>query len=245
MSYISKKGERAKESAMQEGGNNNVLKSFKSGTTYKVRVPSATDFVEYYNHSVYKVFYSTPCTRASGQEDMYDKAVDLIYKDANNAKKAGDESRAEDLKQKAYQLKAKPKYLFGFFDLEEDGEPLIIDVSKKQAQALITGIEKFSKRLDKTAFEISKTGTGTSTTVSIMPVLDIDEDLTEAEQEAFKNTKGKEFPEELYGKVFKTKSTDEQIEDLKAFGFDVGRLGYETDEVTPIEDSDENPAVNF
>ena len=246
MSYISKKGREAAESAMSEGSSNvsKALKTFKSGTTYKVRVPSISDFVEYFNHSVFKVFYSCPCTRANGEPDAYDKAVDLLYQDADKAKKAGDEPLAEELRKQAYTLKAKPRYLFGFFNLE-DGEPLIIDVSKKQAQVLILGIEKFAKKLNKVAFEISKTGSGQSTTVSIMPVLDMDDDLSKDEQKAFETTKDKDFDDDIYGKVLKVKTEDEQIADLRAFGFDVSRLGYDNDEAAPIDDADEDPSVNF
>ena len=246
MSYIAKKGRAAAESAMQEGGKDysKALVKFKSGTTYIVRVPSLSDFVEYFNHSVFKVFYSTPCTRANGKEDLFDKAVALLYDDAKKAKDAGKEKEAEELRNQAYQLKAKPKYLFGFFDLET-GEPIIIDLSKKQAQVVITAVDKFAKRVGSLAFEISKTGTGTSTAVSFIPLLD---DMTATQQKNFDATAGKEFPEELYGKVLYVKNEEEQAKDLIAFGFDVGRLGITLtdEEVTPIDDNtDDDPAANF
>lgn len=245
MSYIAKKGRAAAESAMQEGGGKDFSKalvSFKSGTEYKVRVPSTEDFVEFFNHSVFKVFYSCPCTKKDGEPDLYDSAVDLLYKDAEKAKKAGKEKEAEELRNKAYQLKAKPRYLFGFYNLE-DGQPIIVDVSKKQAQVIISSIDKFYKKIGKTAFELSKSGSGQSTTVSLLPVLDLD-DLSDKERKNFEETKDKEFPEELYEKVLRIKPIEEQVEDLKNFGFDVGRLGIQDEEVTPIE-NETDPAVNF
>lgn len=225
LSLIAKKGRAAAESAMSEGGKVfESLVSFKSGMTYIVRVPSLDDFVEFYCHSVFKVFYSTVCTRAAGKDDLYDKAVSLLYDDANKAKDATNEELAKELRQQAYQLKAKPRYLFGFFNLD-DGEPILIDVSKKQAQALITAIDKYEKRVDIMAFELSKSGSGTNTTVSLLPMLD---DITPTHQKNFEATEGKEFPGELYGKVLYAKDENKQVEDLIAFGFDVSRLGITT-----------------
>jgi hypothetical protein len=238
MSYIAKKGREAAQSATQEKQDfSKALVSLKSGTSLKVRVPSNEDFVEWYCHSVFKKFYSTPCTKPAGQPDLYDKAVDILYKEADAAKKAGNEDRAEELRNEAYQLKAKPKYLFGFYNLP-DGQPIVIDVSKKQAQALIGTIDKMANRLDRKAFELSKTGTSTSTTVSLLPI--DEEDLSDAEIKNFEATAGKAFPDELYEKVLFVKPESDQINDLKAFGFDVSKLGInsEDDEVTPIEPED-------
>lgn len=246
MSYVVKTGREAAESAFQEGSNfSNTLVSFKSGTTYNVRVPSTEDFAEVYIHSVFKVFFSVPCTKSMGEEDLYCQATSMLYDDARAAKDAGNEKEAEKIRDKAYQLKAKPRYLIGFFNLE-DGEPIIVDVSKKQAQTIITAIDKFSNRINTMAFELSKTGTGQNTTVSLMPILD---DLTDVEQKNFDATAGKEFPQELFGKVLKVKDVNEQYNDLKAFGFDVNRLDVDinTDdpEVAPINEVDEDPTVNF
>ncbi len=241
MSLIAKKGRAAAESAMSEGGNKafESLVSFKSGTTYIVRVPSVNDFVEYFSHGVFKVFYSSTCTKTVGKEDLYCKAATLLYEDANKAKSGGDEELAKEIRQQAYQLKAKPRYLFGFFNVE-DGEPILIDVSKKQAQALITAIDKYETRINSMPFEISKTGTGTGTTVSLFPML---ESLRDKQQKNFDETIDRVFPEDLYSKVLYAKEESKQVEDLVAFGFDVNRLGIEiddTDSVTPVDDPDFN-----
>lgn len=237
MSYVAKKGRDALKSVTEDKKDfSKVLVSFKSGSSYKVRIPSTEDFAEYYAHSVFKKFYTTPCTKASGQPDLYDRAVDILYKDANAAAKAGDEKRAEELRGQARLLKAKPRYLFGFFNLA-DGEEIIIDLTKAQARVVVAAIEKYAKKIDKLAFELSKEGSGTSTQVSLTPIIDED-DLTEAERKNFEATAGKVFDETLYEKVLKVKSEEEQIEDLRAFGFDVSRLGIE-DEVEPIEEDNE------
>lgn len=240
MSYIAKKGKAAAESATTEKKDfSKAIVSLKSGTTLKVRIPSVHESAEVYMHSVYKVFYSTPCTPG----DLYCKAVDLLYQDAKAAKS---EDEAEEIRQQAYQIKGKPRYLFGFFNLE-NGEPVIIDLSKKQAQVIYAAANKYEKKLDKLAFEISKTGTGTGTTVSIAPVIDMDDDLTDTERKNFDATAGKEIDEEIYENCLYVKGEAEQIEDLTKFGFDVSRLGVSGgDEVKPIEDGPgEEPDYGF
>jgi hypothetical protein len=235
MSYIAKKGRAAAESATQEKQDfSKALVSFKSGTTYKVRLASDEDFVEYNAVSVFKSINTTPVSPGN----MYAKAVDLLYKDAEAAKKAGDEAKAEELRNQAYLLKPKPRYLFGFINLA-DGQPIVIDVSKKQAQALITSIDKYAKKLDKLAFELSKSGQSTSTTVTLSPIIDED-DLTDVERKNFEASAGKAFPDETYENVLYEKDAAEQIEDLRVFGFDVSRLGASVDEgVTPITEDGE------
>lgn len=213
MSYVTKKGAGAIESATTEKQDfSKAIKSLKSGTAFKVRVPSAEEVVEVFIHSVYEVFYSTPCTR----DDLYDKAVELLYADAKKANEAGDEKGAEALRRHAYALKAKPRYLFGFINLE-DGEPMIIDLSKKQAQGVIATIKKYEKRLDQLAFEISKTGKGQSTTVGFNPLMFLEEDLTPQELKHFNESAGKAIDDEVYENCLYVKKPAEQAEDIIAY----------------------------
>ena len=247
MSYISKKGASAIQSATQENQDfSKVIKPLKPGTSYKVRIPSIEEVAEVYIHSVYEVFYSTPCTR----DDLYDKAVDLLYADAKKVQEAGDEEKAKELRRHANALKAKPRYLFGFINLE-DGEPMLLDLSKKQAQGVITTIKKYEKRLDQLAFEISKTGSGQSTTVTFNPLMFLDEDLTPQELENFNKSKGKTIPEEVYANCLYVKNRGEQAEDLLKYDekFKLGlteRLGLTNAEtggdegMQPIEEGDED-----
>lgn len=211
MGYISKKGVDAVESAQHEKQDfSKFIKSLKSGTAFKVRVPSANDVVEVYMHSVYDVFYSTPCTT---RDDLYDKAVELLRADQKQEDANGNTALAEQLGKHAYNLTAKPRYLFGFINLE-NGEPIIIDLSKKQAQGIITTIKKYEKRLNQLAFEISKTGSGQSTAVTINPLMFLDEDLTEKELANFKATEGKQVPDEVYENCLYVKQVRENAQDL-------------------------------
>lgn len=241
MSYISKKGSAAAESATQEKQDfSSVLFSLKSGGSVKVRIPSKEEVAEVMMVSVFKTFYSTPSTPG----DLYGQLTSALYE---SAKKETDEKKAEDLREKARLLKAKPRYLFGFYNLA-DGQPIIIDLSKKQAQVIFAATAKFEKKLDTKAFEISKSGSSTSTTVTIMP-LD-EEDLTADEAKHFEATKGKAIDDAVYENCLFVKDKAEQLKDLQAFannyGINLANYGIEVgaattdDEATPIEVNDED-----
>lgn len=227
MSYIVSTGIEAIEAALTEKTDTSkMLTSVKTGKVLRVRaLPMAV--VKYFAHSAYKVFYTTPCTKASGKPDLYDLACDLLYKDAKAAEEAGKSAdEVKDIKDRAYMLKAKERYMIGFVNLE-DGQPIIVDFTAKQGKAIVSDLQKYEKKLDKYPFELTKTGSSTDTQVSFSLVLDPEDDLKESEYEKFKESKGFEFPMNAFGEVLQVNDREKQIEDLKAFGFDVSRLGIE------------------
>jgi hypothetical protein len=246
--YEIKKGKQAVDNATSEKPKyDKVVKTLKSGSSFKVRCLGLEELVEVDIHSAYEIFTSTPCTR----EDLYDKAVALLRADQKELAEKGDEKGAEAIGKHAYALSAKPRYLFGFIDLA-DGKPMIIDLSKKQAQGVIATIRKYEKRLNQLAFEISKTGTGQSTTVGFNPLMFLEEDLEPKELENFKASEGATIPEEVYANCLYVKSRDEQADDLLAYerkhkGLNLaGRLGLHkaptgepTEEATPVEEQTE------
>lgn len=194
-----------------------ALYGLKSDTSVKVRVMSTKDIAKVMMHSVYQVFYSTPCAG----DDYYDEATALLYNDAKNA---ATEKEAEELKKQAGQLRAKPRYLCGFINLET-GEPIIVDLSFNQKNVVSAAIKKYEKRLGKLAFELAKSGTGTGTTVTFSPVIDMEEDLTEKERQNFdKVAADYVIPREYFTKSLYVKKPEEQLEDLRKFGFDISRL---------------------
>ena len=224
MSYIQKRGSEAFEQVTAEKVDySKVLKSFTSGKSYTVKlVPEA--YVLYYAHSVYKCFYTTPCTG----DDLYDKAVKVLYDEADAMTKAGaDEKAIEAKRDEAYSLKAKERYLVGFIGLD-DGEPtpMIIDLTKKQAKTIIAAIKKNAGKAEKFAFTVGKEGSGQATTVSLDIIVD-DEDMTAQAKKNFDKAiaSGTKFDDELFEKVLSVASEDQQIEDLTKFGFDVARIG--------------------
>jgi hypothetical protein len=213
MAYEIKLGQTAVDNATSEKPKyDKVVKTLKSGTAFKLRVLGLHALAEVEIHSVYEVFNSTPCTK----DDLYDKAVKLLRADQKALADKGDEKGAEAIGKHAYALTAKPRYLFGFIDLA-DGKPMVIDLSKKQAQGVIATIKKYEKRLNQLAFEISKTGTGQSTTVGFNPLMFLEEDLTPQELKHYQATENAEIPAEVYANCLYVKSAEEQVDDVLAY----------------------------
>lgn len=205
------RGNTAIQSALSEsggtGGRASTFASFKSGSSYKVRINSLDDVVGYEAASVFKVFDTTPVEKKS----LYHKAAELLYQDAKNAK---DESTSEAIRKQAYLVKPKPRYILAAIDLET-GEKLYVDLTKNQAKAVIAVVQKKAKKLDSLAFELTKTGESTSTAVSLTQ---LDEDELDAKElENFGKSKGIEFADEDFEALLQYKGEDEQLDDLYQF----------------------------
>jgi hypothetical protein len=262
---FTKRGAAAVESAQAEKDTKaSAMVKFTSGTTLKVRVKSKEDSVEYYAYSVFgKVDTFVPKEPASRNEKGYvtsgatpwDLAADAIYADAKALKDGGDEAGAESLRNQAYLLKGKPKYLVGFGNLA-DGTDIVVDLTPKQAASVFAAIKKYEKKLGTLAFELAKTGSSTNTVVSFSPILDMDEDLTEAERANFEKAGATPFDFEIFETCLYVADDAEQVKNLVIAGFDIGRLGLsiganagtnasppKDDEAPPI--TGEAPAVNF
>jgi hypothetical protein len=221
LDYISNVGRDAVASAMQERVDySKALKTFKSGVTLKVRVLSTEDVQEYYAHSVYKKINTTPCF-GKAHPDYYDEAVEILYQEARAAEASGDEKGAKELRDSAYMLKAKQRYLIGFVNLE-DGKQIVIDVSKNQEKTIMAHIDKSANKLGNKWFELKKTGSGKDSMVMISAE-DL-EDLTDAERKHFDEANGTTFNKDVFGKLFAPRSPKDQLNDLRNFGFDVSKL---------------------
>lgn len=218
LSYITAIGNEVESSILaSEQDYSKALKSFKSGTTYKVRVLGLQDRAAYKAHSAYKVFYTSVHT----DDDLYCKARTLLFQDAN---KMEDGEAKDAVLAMAKALKPQDRYLFGFASIsgETAGEQIVLDVTKAQAKILIAGVNKNANKIGKKGFEIEKTGSSTNTVVSISP-LDLD-DLTEKELAAFEGFEGAEFDKEVFGNIFKPATEQQQLQDLQKLGFDITRL---------------------
>jgi len=233
MSFIKKRGDDAAQAAVSEKPKyEKLLKSIKSGNTYKVRVASTKDFAQYDAHGVYVKggagIFTTPCVL--GSDCPYCKAVDVLYKEA----KAEDN---EDKKNTANQLKKKERYLLGFVDLE-DNSPMLLDFSKKQAKSLIETIKKAGdKKIKKYPFEVGKSGSEQATTVNISIIPDLD-DLSDKEQKNFEDSIDFSFLDEHF-EVLQEKTEYEALEDLKRFGFDISKIQSQKNVVEAEEESDD------
>jgi len=206
-----KRGSSAIKSALAEnsgGGSSVAFTPFKPGMKYKVRIQTVDDIVEYKCASVYKVFNSTA---VASNDNLYQKAAELLYADA---KKVKDEAGNKALRDQAYQITPKPKYILGAVDLET-GQKAFFDLTKNQAKAVITMLQKKAKKLATTAFELEKVGDGTNTTATLTQ---LDEDELDAKElAAFEKAAEIEFTDEDFESLVQERSHEEQLEDIYAF----------------------------
>lgn len=209
--------------AGDDSSNNAEFSSFKSGTKYIVKVLGKADILQFDSYSVFKVVNSFVAEKPSVKSAKgfptdkltpWDKAF-MYYRD--KSEKFGDDASTE-----AYKYKPKQRFAMGFYDLDE-GKPIVIDVSKKQAQAIHGAIMKNEKRLSTFAFELEKQGESTSTTVSLTPMLD---DMTSKQQSNFDEAP-EEFGTSNFDGILFELNEEQQIEKLAEAGFDVSLVGLE------------------
>lgn len=232
-----------------DGGNKTEFTSFKSGSKYYVKVLGTADLISFFSYGIFgKVnsFVAESPSKKSAKgfpvEDLtpWDKAF-KFHRD--QSEEFSDKQGVE-----ASKYKAKQRFAMGFYDLDS-GEPIIIDVSKNQAQAIHGAIQKYEKKLGKLAFELTKQGQSTSTTVSLTPVLDFEDDLTDKQQENFGKAP-EEFDMSLFDGLLYEADETEQLKLLQQAGFDVTKIGFEvpsvdSDEATPVEDSGDSEEYPF
>jgi len=208
------------------GGNKAEFSSFKSGSTYKVKVLGTSDLISFFSYGIYKTVNSFVAKNPSKKSAAGYPVENLTPWDrAYKYHKDLSQDFNDHHGQEAGKYRAKQRFAMGFFDLEA-GEPIIIDVSKNQAQAIHGAIKKYEKKLGKLAFELSKEGSGTNTSVSLTPILDMDEDLSDKERENFKKAPDS-FDMSLFDGILYEADDAEQIELLTKAGFDVSLIGLD------------------
>src|SRR5699024_103087 len=117
---------------------------------------------------------------------------------------------------------------------------IVIDFSKKQAQALNSVIKKQEDKLDKRAFELEKNGAGTGTVVSLtQEPLD---DLTDAEHKAYEKA-SEEFDKSIYEGLCFVQDKTQSYETHTLARLDVSLIGYDNapkqGEENPFEDAED------
>lgn len=226
--------------ASNEGGDKVEFSPFKGGTTYVVKVLGTADLITFFSYGIFKQinsFVAKNPSKKSRNGYPVDNLTpwDLAWKYHKDRSK----DFSDEHGQEAAKYRAKQRFAMGFFDLTS-GEPIIVDLSKKQAQGVHDVIKKYEKKLGKLAFELSKVGNGISTSVTLTPVLDLDEDLTPEQRANFDKAPDK-FDMSLFDGLLYEADEDEQIELLIKAGFDVSLIGLEApkkDDTADIEDED-------
>jgi hypothetical protein len=220
-------GEAADTTLNAEGGSGNSnakFSSFKSGTTYTVKVVGLKDYFQFYSYGIFNQVDSFCAENPSKKTQKgfpienltpWDKAF-RYYKDLS-------QDWTDANSQEAQKYKPKSRFAMAFFDLTS-GEVIAVDLSAKQHAAVKSSIEKYAKRKDKIAFEISKTGESTGTVVSLAPVIDMEEDLTDEQRANFEKAPAEIDMTKFFSAPYMA-NEKEQIEALVKAGFDLSLIG--------------------
>lgn len=207
-------------------GNDFEFTSFKSGSKFYVKVLGTADLMQFFSYGIFNKVNSFVPEKPSKKNKRGIPIEDLTPWDkAWKYHQEKSEEFGDAHSQEAYKYKPKQRFAMGFFDLDS-GEPIVIDVSKNQGQAIYSAIKKYEKRLDRLAFELSKDGKGTNTTVSLTPVIDMEEDLTDKQRENFNNAP-EEFDHSLFDGILYEIDEEEQVRLLVQAGFDVSLIGLD------------------
>jgi hypothetical protein len=220
-------GEAADTALNAEGGsgkNSAKFSSLKSGTTYHVKVVGLKDYFQFYSYGIFNQVDSfcaenpskkTPKGFPVDNLTPWDKAF-RYYKDLS-------QDWTDENSQKAQAFKPKSRFAQAFYDLTS-GEIIAVDLSNKQHAAIKSTIEKYAKKVDKMAFELAKTGDGTGTVVSLSPVIDMDDDLTDPQRANFAKAPAEIDMTQFFSAPY-VANEKEQIEALVKAGFDIALIG--------------------
>ncbi|QST02756.1 hypothetical protein IMZ31_19595 (plasmid) [Pontibacillus sp. ALD_SL1] len=232
-----------------KGGGPNVTKYLDDGESIVVRVLDASNTAfPYRAHSDHttKIPPHT-CHQEKGEkEDLYDKAAKVLIDEAvshldpkiKNFDDQSEEAKEnyKRVRKESNRFEAKNRVKFGFINLK-DGQPVIIDLAEKFAKQLILGFEKHEDKIDRNAFEITKTGVEANTTYGLERVL-LDE-LSEEQKKHWDASEGKTFDKSLIDNTHFYRDEEQQLKDLVTMGFDVSRINLEAPEgvtAAPQED---------
>ncbi|QVY62953.1 hypothetical protein [Cytobacillus gottheilii] len=220
-------GDAADEALNDEGGNGGKgakFSSLKSGTTYIVKLIGLKDYFQFYSYGIYNQVDSFCADKPSKKTPKgfpidnltpWDKAF-RYHKDLS-------QEWTDAHSQEAQKYKPKSRFAMAFFDLTS-GEVIAVDLSAKQHTTVKSAIEKYAKRKDKIAFELSKTGESTGTVVSLAPVIDMEEDLDDVQRANFEKAPAEIDMSQFFSAPY-IADEKEQIEALVKAGFDISLIG--------------------
>lgn len=235
---VGDEADKLQEQAESGGGKSAEFSSLKSGTTYMVKVIGLKDYFQFYSYGIFNQVNSFAAKNPSKKTAKgfpidnltpWDKAF-RYHKDLSK-------DWTDEHSQEAQKYKPKSRFAMAFYDLTS-GDVIAVDLSAKQHEAVKASINKYAKRIGKIAFELSKTGESTGTVVSLSPVLDMEEDLTDKQRENFDKAPTEIDMTQFFSAIYLA-DDDEQIELLEKAGFDVSLIGLdkapadaEQDEIT-------------
>jgi len=224
MENADRKGKKDQNKNQGEG-NKSAKRYLKDGETMLVRFPNVqTGIYTYKSHSDFETeIRPHACYKMKGEEDLYDKAAEVLIKEAATYWRQGDKDKYKEIRSYSNRFEEKPRVLLGGYDLET-GEEILFDLAGKHAKPIIEVIKENKDELHETPFKIKRSGGNQDTNYTAM-VVKLSK-LTEQQQEHFNNAK-EAFNTELYEKSLFYKNEQSQLRDIEKMGFDVARLNGE------------------
>lgn len=256
-------GMDAIEETNASGGGNSGGGEFAklpSGGSLKVKLTGLDNIMRYFGYGVYKrvntfiakdpsdrnekgYVTSNPTAWDKASQYYYDQASALLKgKDDDEAKAIKDTADYKALSSEGFKYSGKARYAVGLIDIEV-GKEIVLDFTKKQFNEVIKpALVKYDGKKDKIAFDIAKSGSGTSTLISVSPVIDMDDeaDISAKERANFDKFVGKEFNKANFDGLLFEADEKTQVENLVAAGFDISLIGYSIGGVS----NDNAPADN-
>ena len=209
---------------------NNKFTSLPQGKSIYVKVIDKNAKMSYFGYGIYRPSVNTFAAKNPSKKSAKGYPVENLTPFDRAWKYHADKSKEfqDEHSQEAYKYMPKLRGSFGFYDLTT-GEQIVVDFTKKQAEAVQSAINRYDKRLDRMAFELHKTSSSrpTDVVVTLEPIPFPDEDLTEEQLNNFENAP-KEFDYSLFEGLVYEMDDEEQIETLQRVGFDVSLIGLET-----------------
>lgn len=231
-------GEDAFNAPTDAGSANDVEWSkLNSGMSYNVRLfPNYTEAVmKFRNYGIYKKVNSFSAknpsikdARGFAEKNLtpWDKAsqyyAELLFK----AMDAKDAVKEKEYKQLAGLYREKERYAVAFIDIDT-GLPVHFDVSPRQWGSIREVITKYKDNLSSLPFTLSKSGSGTATVVSLMPIMTQFSPLTDKQQANFDKGGEMKFDPEVFKGFIYEVDDDEQVQLLVQAGFDISLIGLE------------------
>jgi hypothetical protein len=227
------------------GGGGGQFAKLPSGTSLKVKLTGMKNVMRYFGYGIFKPKVNTfiakePSVRNErgfvesnhtpwdlASKYYYDEAKKMLegIEDEDEIRTIKDSKEYKSLTQEGFKYSGKKRWAVGFIDLEV-GKEIVLDFTNKQFEEVIKpALVKFDAKRDKVAFEIEKTGARQDTKITITPVLDMDDDLTDKERANFEKFVGKEFNVKLFEGLLFEADEKTQTENLVAAGFDISLIG--------------------
>ncbi|MBC2188710.1 hypothetical protein [Listeria booriae] len=240
------------DSGQGASGNDSSFSKFSSGTKFIVKALAPDKIASFDSYGIFKdatigddTFRrvnsfepENPSTKndkgyATDNLTPWDLAANFYNDQAQALIEDGadkDSATVKPLRSKAAVFRLKQRFILPFVDLDT-GALIYIDMSKLQAQAILKVTKKQHEKgkLNRLAFELEKSGSGKDTVVSMTPIVDIEDELTDKQQANFAKVDVDAVEPNFNGLTFVANHA-QQVENLVATGFDISAIGIEAPE---------------